>query len=236
MVVGNSGNVEDNTGAGLKEGGQVHAVQAGRGIAPTMPRKLHFNRKQNTKSINVQEITDNIKQFLREFTIRNKSLVLSINLANNTIKIANEHRRHRPLQVLPQTAQHRGPLFHNRPAPPARRKVKVDEGEVPDGDELGITRCELPNTNRAAGQNGDGPLGRLPGSGKVGRVTIGSSQSRQRRKLGDFLYKGEVGAVITQEAGQTGEISYTEGVEGKDREERPRGLTIISTRRRHHRG
>ncbi len=235
-MVGNSGNVEGNTGAGLKEGRQVQAVQTGGGFAPTMPKILHFNRKQNTKGINVQEITDNIKQFLREFTIRNKSLVLSINLTNNIVKITNEHRRNRVLQVLPQATQHRSPLPHNRPAPPARGKVKVDEGDVPDRDELGVAVGELANPDRAAGQDGDGPLGRLPGSGKVSRITIGSSQGGKGRELGDFLYKGEVGAVVAQQAGQAGKVRHTEGVERKDREERPRGLTIISTHRRHHQG
>ncbi len=235
-MVGNSGDVEGNTGAGLKEGRQIQAVQTGGGIAPTMPRILHFNRKQNTKVINIQEITDNIKQFLREFTIRDKSLVLSINLTNDTIKIDDEHRRNRHLQMLPQAAQHGSPLLHNRLAPPARRKVKVDEGDVSDGDELGVAVGELPNTDRAAGQDGDGPLGRLPGSGKVGRITISSSQSGQGRELGDFLYKGEVGAVVAQQTSQASEIRHTEGVEGKDGEERPRGLTIISTRRRHRQG
>jgi hypothetical protein len=114
--------------------------------------------------------------------------------------------------------------------------VKVDEGDVSDGDELGVAMGEIPDTDRAAGQNGDGPLGRLPGSGEVGRVTVSSGQSGQGRELGDFLHKGEVGAVVAQQTGQAGEIRHAEGVKGEDREERPRGLTIISTRRRHRRG
>ncbi len=54
-----------------------------------MPRELHFNWKQNTKSINILKITNNVKKLLGKLTISNKSLVLSISLTNYTVKIAN---------------------------------------------------------------------------------------------------------------------------------------------------
>jgi hypothetical protein len=78
--------------------------------------------------------------------------------------------------------------------------VKVKEGDVSDGDELGVARAEFPDMDRAAGQDGNSLLGWFQGGGEEGRVTIGGSQARQRGELGNLLYEGKVGAVVAQQA------------------------------------
>jgi hypothetical protein len=87
MVIRGGGNVEGDTGPRFQEGGKVNAIQAGRKFAPSMPRKLHLHRKQNTIGIYISKITNNGRQFRRKFATANKILVLCIQLINYTIKV-----------------------------------------------------------------------------------------------------------------------------------------------------
>jgi hypothetical protein len=51
---------------------------------------------------------------------------------------------------------------------------------------------------------------------------------------GYFLDKGKVGAMGLKEGAKAGEIRHVVGVEGKEGEERPRGLAIVSMIRHRH--
>jgi hypothetical protein len=53
---------------------------------------------------------------------------------------------------------------------------------------------------------------------------------------GNFLDESKVGAMRLEEGAEAGEIRHVVGVEGKEGEERPRGLAIVSKIRRRHLG
>ncbi len=70
-----------------------------------------------------------------------------------------------------------------------------------------------------------------------GAVEAVPRRCRQRQQGGmgrDFLDKGKVGAMGLEEGAKAGEIRHVVSIEGKEGEERPRGLAIVSMNRRRH--
>jgi hypothetical protein len=98
MMVRLCGNVKGNTRSRLKEGGEVHTVKAGRRLTTTKPGKLNLCRKENTKGVNITERGNNIKEFLGEFSIRNKGEVLRVYLVYHAVGVPHQDGRHRLLK------------------------------------------------------------------------------------------------------------------------------------------
>jgi hypothetical protein len=159
MVVRHSRNVKGNMGTGLKEGGEVHTVKAGRRLAPTKPGKLDLCGKKDTKGINITERGDYIKQLLGKLPIGNKGQVLRVYLMYHTIEVAHQDGRHWPLKRGMQTAQHGRAVQHRSTTPTARGKVKMYEGEVAQLHQLSVARREGGHLHGNTGQHRNGPLG-----------------------------------------------------------------------------
>ncbi len=102
--------IKGDTGTRLKGGG-VHTVKAGRRLSTTKPGELNLCRKKNTKSINIPERGNNVKELLGKLSICNKGEVLRVYLMYHAVEV--------PHQVQ-----------HCSTAPPARGEVEMDEGEV----------------------------------------------------------------------------------------------------------
>jgi hypothetical protein len=159
MMVRHSWDVKGNTGTGLKEGGKVNTVMAGRGFTTAKPGELNLCREQDTKGINITIKGNNIKKLLGKLSIHNKGKVLCVYLMYHTVEVPHQDKGNRHLKRGVQTAQHGRAVQHRSTAPAARGKVKMDEGEVPQPHQLSVTRREGSHLHRNPGKDRNGPLG-----------------------------------------------------------------------------
>jgi hypothetical protein len=109
----------------------------------------------------------------------------------------------------------------------------MDEGEVPQQHQLGVTRGKGRHLHGNTSLHGQPPFGRS-GIGKEDRVAHCRRQRNYGDEGGNFLNKDKVRAVGMKKGRQASQVRNMISVEGEESKERSRGITIISMSRHRH--
>jgi hypothetical protein len=96
--------------------------------------------------------------------------------------------------------------------------MDVDEDHAPHLHLLKIARPAIRHHHRYIGQDGQGPLRGLAGSGKMAGVAFGSGQGKELGIRRNFLEKNKVGRSLMEKGREAGHGGHVGSVEGKDGE------------------
>jgi hypothetical protein len=96
--------------------------------------------------------------------------------------------------------------------------MDVDEDHASNLHLLEIARPAIRHLHRYIGQDGQGPLRGLAGSGKMAGVAFGSGQGKELGIRRNFLEKNKVGRSLMEKGREAGHGGHVGSVEGKDGE------------------